>query len=456
MIITERLLMRKIRKPLIFLLIVSIILSVAPAMTAGAEWAPPTAVTAKSVYLVNSDTGTVIYSKNADQKQYPASITKVMTAILAVEKFKDNLDTVITVQSSDIKPLLGTGSSLMGTGLANGEQITVRQLLYGMLLPSGNDAAMVLARAASPDGTVAGFVNEMNKKAKEIGCTGTHFVNPHGLTDPDHYSTAKDVYLIGKYAMTDKTVGDTLAAIVNTAQLSFKTNKQSYLLLNRNYMLTNGPYYYKYVKGIKTGSTSDAGDCLLSYASNGGMTYYCVVMGSTQTDNKCTGAFADTKALYTWVFSTFAVKEIVEKNSLQASIDLQLAWNKTKLKLYAGEQFNALIPANTDIAKIKIQPVKLPKSIMAPVKKGQKIGTADVVLDNQKLGSINLVSGESIDRSAPLYFVYVVGRFFGSKWFKLISAILIILLVLFFTLSILRSRRKKHMRRRKKVYKLPR
>lgn len=424
-------------------------------MTAGAEWAPPTAVTAKSVYLVNSDTGTVIYSKNADQKQYPASITKVMTAILAVEKFKDNLDTVITVQSSDVKQV-PYGSSLMGTGLVANEQITVRQLLYGMLLPSGNDAAIVLARAASPDGTVAGFITEMNKKAKEIGCTGTHYTNPHGFQDPDHYSTAKDTYLIGKYAMTDKTVGDTLAAIVSTTQYSFKTNKQNYVLPNRNYMLTNGTYYYKYVKGIKTGSTSDAGDCLLSYASNGGMTYYCVVLGSTQTDNKCTGAFADTKALYTWVFGTFAVKEIVEKNSLQASIDLQLAWNKTKLKLYAGEQFNALIPANTDISKIKIQPVKLQKSIMAPVKKGQKIGTADVILDNQKLGSINLVSGESIDRSAPLYFVYVVGRFFASKWFKLISAILIILLVLFFTLSILRSRRKKRVRRRKKVYKLPR
>lgn len=453
--------MRKLRKPIAFLLIFCMLIAVAPTLPAGAEWAPPSALTAKSVYLINSDTGTVLYSKDADTKQYPASITKIMTAILAVEKFHDNLDTVITVQSSDIK-LVPYGSSLMGTGLKAGEQLTVRQLLYGLLLPSGNDAAIVLARASAPDGNVSTFIDEMNKKAKEIGCKGTHYVNPHGFQDPDHYTTAKDTYLISKYAMTDKTVGDTLSAIVKTTSYSFKTNKQSYSLPNRNYLLLAGTYYNKYCKGIKTGSTSDAGDCLTSYATNGSMTYYCVVLGCKQVDQRATGAFADTKVLYDWAFGNFAVKQIVESNSLQAQVNLELAWNKTKLKLYAGQQFNALVPNSTDVSKVQVVPRNLQPSVMAPIKKGQKICTADVMLDNQKLGSIDLVSGENIERSAPLYFVYMVGKFFSSKWFKLISVLLIALIVLVFVLGVRRQRRSRYANRKhkrgggSKVYKLPR
>jgi serine-type D-Ala-D-Ala carboxypeptidase (penicillin-binding protein 5/6) len=451
--------MRKIRKPFVFLLLVLIFASMTPSLTANAEWAPPTAPTASAVYLINPDSNTVIYQKGADQKVYPASITKLMTAILTIEKFKDNLDTVVTVQKSDVTAV-PYESSLMGTGLVANEQITVRQLLYGLLLPSGNDAALVLARAASPDGTVAGFVNEMNQKAKELGCTGTHYVNPHGIQDPDQYTTAKDVYLIAKYAMTDKTVGDTFSALVKTTSISFQTNKQNYQLTTTNQMLLSGTaYYYKYCTGIKTGSTKDAGECFVSTASNGGTTYYSVVMNSQPVPNSnviCAGAFADTKALYTWAFSTFAVKDIVDKGSLQAQVPITLAWNKTKLQLNASEQFNALIPATTDLKTIKINPVKLPETIMAPVKKDQKICSADVMLGDQKLGTINLVASETVDRSAPLYFVYLVGVFFGSIWFKVLSALLVLLLLFFFVLSFMRSRRKKNKRRRSKVYRLPR
>jgi D-alanyl-D-alanine carboxypeptidase (penicillin-binding protein 5/6) len=127
----------------------------------------------------------------------------------------------------------------------------------------------------------------MNKKAKEIGCKGTHYANPHGFQDANHYTTAKDTYLISKYAMTDKTVGDTLSTIVRTTSYTFRTNKQYYALTNRNSLLLSGTYYNKYCRGIKTGSTSDAGDCLTSYATNGSMTYYCVVLGCKQVEYGC-------------------------------------------------------------------------------------------------------------------------------------------------------------------------
>jgi D-alanyl-D-alanine carboxypeptidase (penicillin-binding protein 5/6) len=453
----ERLSMRKIRKTVIFLLLLCILASGVPAFTAGAEWAPPTVpATSKAVYLVNSDTGTVLYSKNADEKVYPASITKLMTAILTVEKYKDNLDTVITVQKSDVEPLLGTGSSLMGTGLKANEQLTVRQLLYGLLLPSANDAAMVLARATG--GSVENFVGMMNSKAKELGCKNTHYVNPHGLQDPEQYTTAEDAYLIAKYAMTF----DILAQIVDTAHYTVQTNLQHYTLNNTDKMITPGSsHYYKNVKGIKTGSTDAAGDNFVSYATSGGITYYCVVMGGKKVDNVCSTAFNETKPLYTWAFSTFGIKNLVAKNSFQAQLPIQLAWNKTNIQLVADSQFNALIPNDTDSKLITLKTRDIPKSIMAPVKKGQKIGEADVMLkikgqtQEQKLGTVALVASESVNRSQPLYFIYMVGRFFNSRWFKIISALLIFFLIVFFIMSYLRNRRRKMMNRRKRVYKLP-
>jgi D-alanyl-D-alanine carboxypeptidase (penicillin-binding protein 5/6) len=454
--------MRKIKKTVIFLLFFCILISQVPSLTAGAEWAPPTAPGANAVYLVNSDTGTVLYSKNADQKVYPASITKLMTAILTMEKFKDKLDTVITVQKSDVTPLSGTDSSLMGAGLKVGEQITVEQLLYGLLLRSGNDAAVVLARAVGGD--VATFVGMMDDEAKKLGCTNTHYVNPHGLQDPAQVTTAKDTYLIAKYAMTIPE----LATIVDTPRYITATNLQHYTLVNTNLMISSASYMYnktQIVKGIKTGSTSDAGNCLVSYATYKGSTYYCVVMGvapATPTDKTCLGAFIDTMPLYQWAFGTFGIQDLVEKGSLQAKLPIELAWNKSEIDLVASSQFNALIPTNTDPKAIKIVPNKLPKSVMAPVKKGQKLGTADINLVDksgavvQKLGTVDLISSESVPRSQPLYFIYLVGIFFKSVWFKILSAVLIFLLLVFFTVSYIRSRGRKLLNKRKKTYRLPR
>ena len=449
--------MRKIRKTVLFLLIFCIVLAQVPGMKAGAEWALPSGVslTANAVYLINADTGTVIYSQNADQKAYPASITKLMTAILTAEKFDtpDKLGTMVTVEKSDIAPLQGTGSSLMGAGLKAGEQLTVEQLLYGMLLPSGNDAAMVLARVVGGD--VSNFAKMMNEKAQEIGCKGTHYVNPHGLTDPQQYTTAKDTYLIAKYAMAIPE----LATVVDTARKSIDTSTTHYTLLNTNKMISSSNYYYKHtqiVKGIKTGSTSDAGDCLVSYATYKGSTYYCVVMGCQKVDNVCTSAFKNTMPLYTWAFGGFGVENLVEKNSMQATVPLQLAWDKSEIKLVAAGQFNALIPNGTDVSKSVKLKMHVPKSVMAPVAKGQKLGTADIMLNGQKLGTIDLISNESVSRSQPLYFVYIAGKFFHSLLFKVLCVVLILLLAAFFTLSFLHNRSRKRRNKRRKVYRLPR
>ena len=440
------------RKAFIFSAIFLIIFTGLTPLTTKAAWDAPTVPVANTVFLINSDSGTVLYAKNADQKIFPASTTKIMTAILTAEKFKDKLNIVITVKNADLKPLLSTDSSL--SEIKATEKLTVEQLLYCMMLPSGNDAAMVLARAVGGD--VTSFVEMMNSKAKELGCKNTNFSNPTGLHDVNHYTTAQDLYLIAKYAMTI----DTLVAVVNTTNytIAATATNQKHSLKNTNKMLLQSNLnYYKYVKGIKTGFTTPAGDCLVSYAQNGGYNYFCIVMGAPHKDTSTNTSFADTKPLYQWAFGNFEIKTLVNVGVPQDEIILELAWNKSKLQLVSDGQFSALIPKTSLKDKVTVVPnADVPKTIMAPVKKGQKLGTADVMLGTTKIGTINLVANQAVARSSPLYFVYLVGKFFSSLWFKIVSIALLILLSLYITISFIFNRRKKLlMKRKSRRYKLP-
>jgi D-alanyl-D-alanine carboxypeptidase (penicillin-binding protein 5/6) len=180
--------MQKGIKGIIFSLILCFGLAQISGLKASALWTPPQTPTCNAVYLVNADTGTVMYQKNQDEKIYPASTTKMMTAILVYEKFKNNLNTKVTVERNDITPLEGKFGSLVP--LVPGEQLTVEQLLYCMLIKSGDDSADTLARVTA--GSIDSFADMMNAKAKEIGAVNTHYVNPHGLQDPEQYTTAYD------------------------------------------------------------------------------------------------------------------------------------------------------------------------------------------------------------------------------------------------------------------------
>ena len=399
-------------------------------------WDPPKPVSSQAVYLVNPDTNTVIYQKNADQKMAPYSITKLMTAILTMEKYKDSLNTIVTVSSSDFATL-SKDSSLMD--LKAGQQVTVEQLLDGLLIYSGNDAAAVLARAVAGD--IPTFVSQMNQKAKELGCKNTNYVNVHGLPDDQQYTTAADTYLIAKYALSFPKIAEILATT------SFTFNNVT--LPTTNAMLRkSSQYYYEYVKGGKTGSISSNGGMVncVSYAENkSGVTYYAVVLGGAGNYRATNACFADTVALYKWAYGSFSVKTLVDKDSPQGNeLNLGLAWNKTKLQPVAGADFEALIPSSADLKTVKVVTQKTsPTTVMAPVKKGQKIGKADVMLGDQKLGTIDLVAPSSIARSQPLYFVYLVGKFFSSIWFVVISVFLVVLFVLYLTLLALYNRRRR-------------
>jgi D-alanyl-D-alanine carboxypeptidase len=245
-----------------------------------AESTPPPAVSAKAVAVIDGETGRLLYDVGGHERRSPASTTKIMTAILALENADENMETVSQVDGSRM-----IGSSVMG--LRPGVSITMRDLLYGLMLPSGNDAAVEIAR--NIDGDNAAFVQRMNDKAAAIGLDNTHFVNPHGLDNPDHYSTAYDLAMLGRYSMGN----EEFRRIVGTTDYQLAP-PSSYGLHNGNSLLAK----YPGADGIKIGWTDAAGWTLVGSAERDGHRVFVTVLDSQDRD-------ADAAALLDWAFTTY-------------------------------------------------------------------------------------------------------------------------------------------------------
>ena len=266
------------------------------------------------VILMEESTGTILYEKNMDEAHYPASITKIMTTLLALEN--GNLSDMVTFSDDAI-------NNTEGSGIARdyGEQMTLEQCLYGVMLESANECAYAVAEHVG--GTVENFVDMMNAKAKELGCTNTHFANPHGLQDENHYTTAHDMALIAQAAYQN----ETFRIIIGTKMYTIPpTNKHAEETVLRNhhdmlctYHNANRKYLYPYCVGGKTGYTATANSTLVTYAEKDGMTLICVVM-NTQSPNQ----FIDTVNLFDYAFDNFQVLNVSENDtdySAEATVD---------------------------------------------------------------------------------------------------------------------------------------
>ena len=258
-----------------------------------------------SVILMEESTGTILYEKNMDEAHYPASITKIMTTLLALEN--GNLSDMVTFSDDAI-------NNTEGSGIARdyGEQMTLEQSLYGVMLESANECAYAVAEHVG--GTVENFVDMMNAKAKKLGCTNTHFANPHGLQDENHYTTAHDMALIAQAAYQN----ETFRIIIGTKMYTIPpTNKHAEETVLRNhhdmlctYHNANRKYLYPYCVGGKTGYTATANSTLVTYAEKDGMTLICVVM-NTQSPNQ----FIDTVNLFDYAFDNFQVLNVAENDT---------------------------------------------------------------------------------------------------------------------------------------------
>lgn len=396
--------------------------------------------------LISLDDGSVIVEKNADMPYAPASLTKVMTA-LVVLKNTTEYNRVMTVSPEAIESLAGTGSST--SGIKAGEQMSIYNMLCALLIPSGNDAAVALAIEFG--GTVEGFVKMMNDTAKELGCKNTHFDNPHGLDSDTHKTTAKDLAIIAKEALKYSAF-ETIVSQKTYMMPETNMNKARQLV-NTNHLINPAyvTYYNKNVKGIKTGSTEDAGRCLISYASKDGYNYLAVAMGGDYRDSDADGieenqAFMDTNHMYNWAFKNLKYEVVTREGQFICSAPLNYCWNAESVRLVALNETMALVPQGNDSESVSFIPVDLPESIDAPVKKGDKIGTAKIMFAGQQIGTAELVIAEDANMSVLLYAKAMIKRVTSKTVFKIIFAVVVILIAIYIGMFIVANNRRKKKR----------
>lgn len=386
------------------------------------------ALDATAALLVSPDSGMVLYSKNADQKRYPASTTKIMTALLTLENVS-NLDETVTSEAVDFENVTADSSN---AGILLGEQVTVRDLLYALMLPSANEAAYMLARHVG--GSWEQFVDMMNDRAAELGCTGTHFCNPCGLHEEDHYTTACDLYLIAKEAMKDVTFRD----IVSTVQHRMaKTNlHEERIIYTTNQLIFSSfqPWSYANCLGIKTGHTSQAGNCFVGYAEYGDAKLFSVVLGCSDSSKEypsVAASFTDTKKLCQWGFENFTSKTLARQGEEVTYTKVKLSTDTNQLLLTAKADVVALLPKDLDVKALELVE-DIPEEVKAPVKAGDPIGTATYRYNGTDYGTVELVALNDISRSTVLFYADKLSTFFQSMVFK----ILLLAVAAFFILHI--------------------
>ena len=402
----------------------------------------------RAAIVVDGDNGDILYDYNAHTKMYPASVTKIMTSMVvleAVEKGEISLDTQVTATAQEVNLPFGSSTA----GILAGETLTVEDLLYCDLLPSANEACNILADAVG--GNADGFVERMNNKAAALGMKDTHFANPHGLHDPEHYTTAYDIYLMAHEAMQNETFRTIVSTPVHTLPASNLRPEQ--VIYSTNGLLSN--YYlmgYTYSKaiGIKTGYTEEAGRCLASAAVDAeGRTFYCVVLGSenTKDDNGVTQywSFAESKRLLEWAFENFHRITLLGPDTpgVIRELSVTLSDDTDHVLVQPVGSIEATMPSNYDPTQAKFL-VDLPESVAAPITAGDVLGTISIEYDGVNYGKLDMAATDSVARSDFLYTIDQIQHYWSQWWVKAIvigAAALILLLV--FYLALVRPRRKR-------------
>lgn len=278
-------------------------------------------ITAESAILIDASTGAVLYSKEADAKRYPASITKVMTALLTIENC--SMDDIVTFSESAVNGIEPGSSS---AGINVGAKLTVEETLYAMMLVSANEAAAALAEHVG--GSIDEFAKMMTERAKELGCTNTNFTNPHGLPDENHYTSARDMSLIVKQALKYDEFRTIAGTITYTLQKSDTLSDTLELWNHAKILRESSDHYYQYAEGAKTGFTQAALNTLISYAKKDDVELICVVLKDMGAEN----SYKDSTNLYKWGFSKVKSLRALDDFDLDQAISFCKEIDKTTLK----------------------------------------------------------------------------------------------------------------------------
>lgn len=397
---------------------------------AGAPAAAPSISSEKAIVADNT-TGTILYSKgNLTSKIYPASLTKIITALVTAENVDDPDNAIVTVSRKACN--LTSGASVMG--LEPGDKISVTDLLYGLLLRSGNDAAIALAEFVG--GSVDSFVEMMNNKAAEMGAVNTNFKNPHGMHNEEHYSCMNDMLIFASVLTENQTLAAIVSTYSHTVNITRRSNKVTLELTNTNQLLNReSTYYNKYFTGMKTGTTNAAGYCLASrYQKNGKDLLILTFKGHDEN------FYSDTLKLAEYADASFAVvnlREIFAARDFAIKIDNASAAdsNNGLLTLRFSEVPDITYTTTSALAqaiKNQADPLRivLPENLSAPIYTGDSVGKATIYMGENILLEGELIATRTvldhIEVPDDLVALYIQNERPASLW----SAVLIVLGVL--------------------------
>ncbi|MBP3284874.1 MAG: D-alanyl-D-alanine carboxypeptidase [Clostridia bacterium] len=392
-------------------------------------------VYSNTAILIDAKSGNVLFEKNANQKAYPASTTKTLTALIALEKISDLEEEIIPSHQAVFS--VPTGSSI--AYFSENEKLTAEQVLYGLMLPSGNDAANILAEHIS--GSNAEFAKLMNETAKRLGAENSNFVNPSGLHDDMHYTTAADMAKIAFSAMQNPRFREIVSRSEYTVPPTNVSSK-SRTFRTTNKLLTPGEYYLEYATGIKTGYTTQAANCLIASASKDGVDLISVVLGGNNIPVGKSAVYTDTLNLFQFGFNNYFNKVLIEKDTFVKTITPKKA-GKTELNLITENEINITLE-NGDTSIFE-ENITLNDNIVAPIKKGDVLGTISYSKDGTVIGYSNLLADKDIAKE-PWY--SVLGRILATILLGLLSLVVCVIL-LGVILRIYNEIRKRIKRRRK-------
>ena len=389
-------------------------------------------LTCRNAILLDATYDEVLYDKGAYEKVYPASITKVMTALLvleAVDAGQLTLDTPITATAEALEVPKDSSTAKIQVG----DTYTLEQYLYCLLLPSGNEVAQILA--ITVDGSIEAFVDHMNRRAEELGCLGTHFANPHGYHDDNHYTTAYDITRYMKAAMEY----DLFQTILTSPNYTLPANgvSEERIIRNTNALTSNWTYTdYLYGPGTggKTGTTDEAGNCLVETAQKGDMSLISVILGAEEVDlgngDVDHRQFSETIKLLDWGFDNFQRVTLTPDESLVAKVQVNLSTQADEVNVKPLGSITRTLPKDVDPDQVEMTINLFSESVDAPVEAGQVLGVLTLSYDGVDYGKLDLVADTSVERSDFLYYKDQVESFFRNAGVRLLLAVVLIAVVI--------------------------
>ena len=363
-------------------------------------------ISSTAAILIDNKTNRILYNKNATERMFPASTTKILTAILVLENCDLNETVTASYDAISSIPEGYTSAEIQGE-----EQFTVEQLLEMLLVLSANDAANVLAEYVG--GSIESFVSMMNTKVNELGLTDTHFTNPYGLQEDNHYTTAYDLAKIMQYCMKNDDFRRIAGSVSCSIPATNKSDIRSYTSTN-DLILPDSPNYYRYVTVGKTGFTTEAGRCLVSSAYRNDMELICVILGGTLV-NGVSSRFTDSITLYEYGFNQFTLKNIANPGDVITQIEVSNGTPDTKtLDLAFADSINALV-STADIDTNYTPEIQLNDNISAPIAQGDVLGKAIYTIDGIQY-EVDIVATHNVETSQLLQFVLQIGGLIIVLW----------------------------------------